>query len=1033
MKSPFNIFPSIGYKNSQYQILSLIDNLEIELFYQGALYKTLFVNSENPTLILRLDSSGIYTAKCISQGKLFEQEIEVKDAFRLGSSEFKSAFVFENSNYSFFLMKDRMFIYDESKKLLLTENYSPTEIQQINNSNFLFISRFDFINDSIYSNGIVNLGIYNTESFSIVDERLNEFKEIHLSTETNKVWLYKKLTDSIHCFELVNENGNTFTEIRKYENILKYNYNSHQERLYIEYEDTLIVTDTINPLRSIEIIKSPNNAIDKNGNNFIVNGCEIQCNNEFEEYNIKVVLLENLNIVNNDFLHIGSNLYPQINFKDLSDLADNIKSKLIDSIPDYETNYYHSLPDDERINEIIIRNEIYPTQNGLFIIKNVVKKEFIGITLIKNNDLWSATPDLVTSNEFTLHLHLGKLSKQIIGPTKSLSFKDYSSPCLIVVTDGKTLMINSDKLIFLEDKSEVNFFMVKPHNYFLVKNEDLFTLYSTLNIEVPILKEVKIFNEYYIDKHENIWYSGTKKEVSDFRFINVFDLNNSTKIEFNEKNVQHSIFKDASDFKFKEGYALSSNKIVFNPRTYEVKDAYIGFIVSYSKDLKKIVSHRTNIIYLSVYNSLIGKYEISEIPLDEHKYKESYLSPNGQFLVLQDETDKYSWYDIERNETIRFLSGKFLAFRNDGNLIIEEDVTRSARIIDPVTFQDVTPSNYHHYRFLSPDGKLYAQLEYEKRYYNTLNGNQISGFEVTKLRKDLDKPSTSHPGRESEQEKVNKNRQQIFIANKDKFRELNIYNYNNINSQSIIRDEKIIEIGIVGTSVTTEIILPNDTDYYNYAAFSYDNDFIGIVGKPSIDSNINNRSLIMICGLTFDGRRSKLELNDKYISRYPRYASWVCGFSKTGYFATYDSTPKTFVIKIDNEFFNNKITDSDLRQNMYNLKTNIAYNYEKWKVINGKNFLCFSPSGKYLALSDQGYEPLTMGGYGHQASNSVHIAKTETGEIVDSFLGHGDGIKHDIVKKVVFVAFSEDEKQIMSMSNDGVIIIRSIDLDEELG
>ena len=90
--------------------------------------------------------------------------------------------------------------------------------------------------------------------------------------------------------------------------------------------------------------------------------------------------------------------------------------------------------------------------------------------------------------------------------------------------------------------------------------------------------------------------------------------------------------------------------------------------------------------------------------------------------------------------------------------------------------------------------------------------------------------------------------------------------------------------------------------------------------------------------------------------------------------------------------------------------------------------MCFSPSGNYLALSEQGYEPLTLGGYGHQESSVIHIAKTTNGEIIDSFLGHGDRIKYEKNKKVVFVAFSEDEKQIMSMSTDGVVIVRNITL-----
>ena len=119
-KKPFNIFPRIGYRNSQSQILSNIDNLKIELFHQGKLVKTVFSSSENIVIIHKFDQPGIYIAKCTYQGKNYKQEIEIRDAFRLGSSEFKKAFVFDNSDYSFFLMKDRLLLYDETKDILLT-------------------------------------------------------------------------------------------------------------------------------------------------------------------------------------------------------------------------------------------------------------------------------------------------------------------------------------------------------------------------------------------------------------------------------------------------------------------------------------------------------------------------------------------------------------------------------------------------------------------------------------------------------------------------------------------------------------------------------------------------------------------------------------------------------------------------------------------------------------------------------------------------------------------------------------------------
>jgi len=506
--------------------------------------------------------------------------------------------------------------------------------------------------------------------------------------------------------------------------------------------------------------------------------------------------------------------------------------------------------------------------------------------------------------------------------------------------------------------------------------------------------------------------------------LNAFDLKNCTRILIDEQKVQHSLFKDALDFKFSEKYALSSNQIVFNPETLEIKDAFIGNIESHSKQLNKIVSHRTNKIYLSKFNPQIAKYELSEISIDDNKYRESYLSPNGHFLVLQDESNKYSFYDIEKGETINFISGNFLAFRNDGSLIIEQDGTRSVKIIDPKTFQDITPPNYHHYRFMSPDGKLYAQVSSKVRYFHKLNGKELKVEEVSKFRQDLDEPSFYLEEAEKEQAKikVDKNRLLIFNSYKEQFQSLGLEDYAKINSHSVVKIEKYTEFGVTGTSIVKEIVLPEDTQFYNYASFSYDNRYLGLVYRLGTGGGIH------FIKINFDEKESSLEILDTYLSRYPRYASWVCGISKTGFFATYDSTPDTYIINVAENLFENKTTEIELRQNIYKSKTNIYHTYNKWNEIKGKNFLCFSPTGDFLALSEQGYEPLTLGGYGHQESNVVHIAKTNTGQIIDSFTGHGDKIKDNKTKKVTFVAFSEDEKRIMTLSSDGVVIIRDLNI-----
>lgn len=1030
MESPFNIFPSVGYKNSQFQILATRDDIKIEIFYQGNRVKEILTSQESTLLIYGLgEQPGIYTAKCEFQGEVYEQEISVKDAFRLGSSEFKKAFVFDDTEYSFFLMKDRLLLYDEVKNILLTENhYSPTEIYQVNKNNFLFTTEL-----GTKSDGIVNLGIYNTNSFSIIGELVNDFQTIAVSPKANKAWLFKKSTQSIHCFELISKMGEVFTEIRDFENAADYKYDEEHGIISINQDEKIVFADTKNVNKFIEIAKTPENAIDRFGNNLLRDEAHLKVINQLENFELIIDYSNELNLNDSDFLYLGTELKGSNQFIDLTDDTEEIKEVIVGSLTQNETYYSHSLPDDEVKEEAIIQHHVFPSVQGIFIIKKESVRKFIGITLRRRSDEWLATPRTTEKNLFSVVLFEKHTSTIKIEPTSSFRIIDYNNQCLIVKGDSKNYAFRGKNLKVFSEECSFNFYSVNDASYLIVKNAESYSVFETSNFELPILEKVKIFNDELIKYHGVVWFAGKEKLSSKHNYLNAFDLSRKIKIHLDEKRTQHSLFKDASDYKFNQGHILSSNNIVINPKNASIKDSFLGSIESHSTDLSKIVSQRTNHIYLSIYNPSIKKYEEREIQLDISKYQESYLSPNGQFLVLQDDSNKYLWFDIEKNETVRFFSGNFLSFSKEGNLIIEEDGSRNVKIFDPLTFSDITPPNYHHYRFLSPDGKLYSQLALKTRYFNKLNGNEINITEVSKLRRDLDSPSiflSINPDKkqefEREKDKVDKNRRSFFEKNKSAFDKLDIDDHSKITSQTVVKVEKFTEIGIVGTNITTEILFPEDLAYYNYAAFSHDNKYFAYVGKPS------SKGLIHLFKLDYDESENKLMVTDSYLSRYPRYASWVCGFSKTGNFATYDSTPDTYLLKIDEELFESKTSEIELRENIYNSKSNIYHQYLKWNEIKGKNFLCFSPTGKYLSLSEQGYEPLTLGGYGHQESNAVHIAITETGRIIDSFTGHGDKIKENRRKKVTFVAFSEDEKRIMTLSSDGVVVIRDLKIKESI-
>lgn len=999
---PFNIFPSVGYKNSQFQILTKVPTLIIELFHQETLEKTISLSSEEAVLITKLDNVGTYIARCSYQGEIFEQKIEVKDAFRLGSSEFKKAFVFDNSEYSFFLMKDRLLLYNESEENFLTENhYSPTKISQIDKSLFLFITEL-----GSKSKGVVNLGIYSTDSFTILGELLNEYQAIQILPEMNKAWLYRKSTKSIHYFELANELGEVFIEIIKYENASNYGYNSENQRIYIEQDDKIIFIDSKDPNWAVEIAKTSNNAIDEDGNNLLWDDEEIQLINKFEGYSIGIDFPDNLNLTSSEYLHIGANLQTYEQFSDLAPLNNELKNELTLSIPKHKTTHYHFFPEEEIQREVIIEHCIFPTLRGAYFIFKEREREFKAVKLKKKDEEWSATPQAYEREFFTIIFSDEESIQTIIKSRESFKTIEYCQQCLIVLSDDKKHVYSGKDENSFSNECSFTFHTIDNNSYLLVEKKDLYSLYSTSDIQRPLLDEVEIYNIDFIELHKTIWYANKDESSKRMNHLRVFDLSKKSKKHLGGiKRPFISFFKNDFDFKFEEQYFLNSNKIIVNPKTTVIKGAVLGTIESYSNNLDKIVSRREDCFYLSIYDSENNSYENKEIKLNTENYQESYLSPNGKFLVLKDGSNKHLWYDIEKDETVTFISGNFLAFSKEGNLIIESDNKRAVKIYDPVTFFEITPLNYHYYRFLSPDGKLYAQLASEQRFINRINGSELTKSEVSKIRREFDDSNNLN----------NINRRAYFLANKEKLKKLGLNHFSEISSEKIIKTEKYTEIGIVGTEITCEVHFPEDLDYYNYAAFSFDNKYFGYVGKP------NYNGLIHLFKIDFDEKNKKLSILDSFLNTTPRKATWTCGFSKNGYFATYDSIPDTYLFKMSEELFQTQTDSVKTKRNINQYRTRLP-------MIKGKNFLCFSPSGRFVALSEEGYNPRTANGYGHQESGAVHIAMTVSNDIIKSYTEHGDKIKDSNSSKVAFVSFSEDERKIMTLSSDGVVLIRNLDI-----
>ncbi len=221
-----------------------------------------------------------------------------------------------------------------------------------------------------------------------------------------------------------------------------------------------------------------------------------------------------------------------------------------------------------------------------------------------------------------------------------------------------------------------------------------------------------------------------------------------------------------------------------------------------------------------------------------------------------------------------------------------------------------------------------------------------------------------------------------------------------------LRSKQFVVIGVVKTNKEIEIELGHELSFLNYICFSYDNKYVGIVGKPAFNGYLK------LSKIDFNeyGNVIKLE-KDICDIEIANKATWTCAFTKHGLFGTYDSHPNLYLIE-QNMF--DSFTDENA--------TEFSFLKEHF-MIPDRSLLCFSPSGKYMALSNQGYEPISFGGRGHVPSNEVFIYDTSSKRMLASWHDQGDSIAY---RNVTNAGFSIDDSKLMTVSQDGVVVVRNI-------
>lgn len=582
-------------------------------------------------------------------------------------------------------------------------------------------------------------------------------------------------------------------------------------------------------------------------------------------------------------------------------------------------------------------------------------------------------------------------SKEITFDRMSQNVSFYPTPSGVYIIECQE-RIYEDKMTYYKQSDRVSIpFYIYRERLIWISNKGYETSYSSGENVLPCLDDLIIKNELALFKANSSLYLMLRNGEVVSSFTNKNDA-----VDFSlSKKLQIPLIIDGSE--------ISTCRIV-------------------CRSEKKLVYKNNNVFtYYELSNS--EWQEIKTISIEEEKHTKAKMSSDGKYLVYSKGGNKYALYNIIEQKEETVLTGNFVDFDKTGNLLFMEDangrciVNRKLRIYNPITFQ-WEKSNAQYYTFISPDGKLYAKTGLKTRYFNRLTKEEITRDDFLRLKNEYDS-SFSVKYTEEQKEEIEDKRKSLVTKYKDYFESYSSENkrakvwIDNIQksvfpefSAIFLHVKSYVVIGVVDAVQELEIELNTTLSFLNYVAFSYDNKYIGIVGKPE------NKGYLKLVKINYNERTNSLSLEREICDiEIARWATWICAFTKKGLFGTYDSAPDLYLIE-----------QNDFEKFNQDNANDFKYIWNNFR-IEGRSLLCFSPSGRLMALSNQGYEAKSLDGIGHVPSNDVYIYDTETRKMLTHWQDQGDRIDF---RNVVNAGFSIDESKLMTVSADGVIVVRNI-------
>ena len=632
------------------------------------------------------------------------------------------------------------------------------------------------------------------------------------------------------------------------------------------------------------------------------------------------------------------------------------------------------------------------------------------------------------------------------------------SPNRIINGNNDALKDNLQKLC---DGNQQFLFAGRKENAFMTIRYKDITTYATENNLYWIEKICLLYNDAYKNKTEvqHCILHSLYPIHWDVKELNNIHLSPSTRISISEEN---NIHVNADNISFYIDENCNVVEKIADKTSIDVQEErpYPGVlyckktVVAWDIEKDVIVVKNGGKYSIGIWDELLNRYIIDESVddiIDKSSYGDAIFFADGNGVLIKDQRGKhFQWMDNSGNlQNLELDDTQFIRKGINGYLpLVSFDSFRRPVFVDPVTFSEISPSYLCDYVFTSSDKALYARNNHleDIKYFCESTGNEIDFNEYCKLFSDYNYPEYINECRRSRRrpdlfdcntrnnsirpqssETVKENRRRLIKDSSISFENIkNLYNNQGLILRANNIDEAIEELSeckqidfvkIIAFPQQYVTILNADHKvhdiirigeplwFLNYVSFSYDNRYVAISGR--YPDGLNAGGLLFVYDLHY--QRTAFDSSTE-----PRAydAVWLSAFDRNGNIASYSSEPITRILS--------------LNENNYYVKESM----------DEKSFLAFSRTGKFIALSDQGYTRYDdKHNWGHKPSCNIYIRNEYTKKIFGPFNDFGlssQSGRSSIVgtgerrETVSSVSFSADEKQYLAVSNDGVVIVRNI-------